>query len=832
LGADSNKPSSATPTTPTLHRNGSSQSSRSLNPPPSSSRATNQDYSNGAIPSSPMSLDSDARRRNARNSVVAPYETKARGRKATLSTSEESTTKESSRIVRKPVPTSAILQQLLHPPSMNPLAPPSALWSSLQKRYGRDMANSETQKGRVSLLLYVKEAYENDESEHATAIVTDVWKLLAVLTHAQCFHDSWSDEEDLVQGVLFHIGFELDREKNTMETKKLAVRVLFQILEAGDPIPALETLSSRLRQHWIAICLDMLLFTDDDQSSTNVTEVLFVIWNLLLTKPEESNPLTISAEEMLHRKTIVSMVVSILSPQSSFHQSENSHSGGSNDSAVDSMFSLAESALGLLATVSSEQGQQVLADRQAECLALVCNVLQKYGDSSLGIMVQGAQCIRNILASCCVDENERMNYISYGKSKEIVDLTVEMLVNEEREMVLVQDACEILVNVLSNDYGARNHLRQATDVAATIVNCINLYESSAYIQENLCIILYQLISLEDHTFGAEAAEAGGVQAIIDLLGQPRPVTRGTLFEAALRAMIGILSSVDIDKLLRDHEDSVALCESIVAVLDSNRPIVEVQIAALEVLNCMCARNDQLNKLLTFSVPVIADVMDYHMANEEILTRSCSVLRLIARMCEDWGYFVEGRVVQLMTAGIMSHPEATELVLETMATLTGIAAEQSFRQYLDLQAIETSIVCVIQVNMHNAEVLKYAFRALNNVVVDFRNRSIVPAPRATLSYVVSALEIHGDDPGLVRSACQLLKSYTYEKSSFENMVLLSDSLIPLLGRHVDSSCPETRDRVRVVISKLGHDNIVHDDPGHSYQRFIFPEASVSMGYNNR
>jgi hypothetical protein len=316
------------------------------------------------------------------------------------------------------------------------------------------------------------------------------------------------------------------------------------------------------------------------------------------------------------------------------------------------------------------------------------------------------------------------------------------------------------------------------------------------------------------------------------LSQPRPTTRGTLFEAALRALIGILSSVDIDKFLLQHEDAVALCESVVAVLDSNRPVQQVQIAALEVLNCMCARNDHLNKLLTFSVPVIADIMDYHMANEEILTRSCSVLRLVARMCDDWGYFVEAGVVQLMTSGIMSHPEATELVLETMATLTCLAAEPSFRQYLDIQAIETSIVSAIQVNMHNAEVLKYAFRALNNVVVDFRNRSIVPAQRTTLSYVVSALEIHGDDPGLVRSAFQLLKSYTYEQSSIEKMILLSDSLNPLLDRYTDSSCLETRDRVRVIIGKLGFNNrIIHDDPRQSYQRFSFPEASISMGYNN-
>jgi hypothetical protein len=56
------------------------------------------------------------------------------------------------------------------------------------------------------------------------------------------------------------------------------------------------------------------------------------------------------------------------------------------------------------------------------------------------------------------------------------------------------------------------------------------------------------------------------------------------------------------------------------------------------------------------------------------------------------------VVQLMTTGIMSHPEATELVLETMATLTSLAAEPSFRQYLDIQATETSIICAIQVNI--------------------------------------------------------------------------------------------------------------------------------------
>ena len=112
-------------------------------------------------------------------------------------------------------------------------------------------------------------------------------------------------------------------------------------------------------------------------SDSGTTEILFVVWSLLVSQPcdDEHDQ---SAENGLLMKTIVGNC-------------------SSSQMVSSGPFQLLETALGLLATVAAQGGATALAGRQHECIIIICDTIGKCAIPV--VMLQGAHAICYILTS-------------------------------------------------------------------------------------------------------------------------------------------------------------------------------------------------------------------------------------------------------------------------------------------------------------------------------------------------------------------------------------------------------------------------------------------------
>jgi hypothetical protein len=779
------------------------------------------------------------------------------------------------KLVRKAVPDVDILQQLsrLHldrTTSSRGLAGASnaALWMSLHKRHGDESFAVETRNGKVAVLLQLLEHIED------TACIEPSWALLSFITKQEV--DEANNDDGLVRKILALTSCEFDRDDSGIHSKKLAALTLFNMLKAevhsfeSQVVRALQSMSSSRREHWIAVLLDTLMFQDEEQeeqagnSDSGTTEILYVVWNLLLLQPvaeEEHNDASVDG---LLLKTIVGIAVSILCSERCVY------GGGSNEDGQDgsrSSFHLSETALGLLATVAARGGAIALAERQHECLTIVCETMERHVQPQ--VVLQGTHAIRHILTSynrChkrgagvtdeCNEEHAKpsvqfgeqvvqfvMMLLSYHEGHAapelsaavcrllavIFELDDEMIqsaadmelamgpmvvkslvrmLESASDCALAESASDILITFLNKDFTTSSHLRQTQDIAPKLIHWMERYHASPLVQENLCFIVEHLVSLEDHAFGQEIGTAGGLKVIGDMLRLPAQEI--SLIEAASRVLIGVLTGIDRELL---HAHQVSLTDAIVSAMDNNERVVEIQLAGLGILHCLFLRADCLANHLAMSIPVVVTSMENHLGSVNVLTRSCSVIRMVANMTDDWGVFVATGAVRMIINAMLVHPESTEFVMEGMATLKDLAGNESFREHFDPSDAEAAVVSLFEANMANPEVLALAFATLNNVAVDSRSRTVAPMQKVVLYTIISALQKFPTDESILQTVCLLLKSFSYNDANLEDMRLNSGTLIPLLISSSDSFNGETSERARYIMGKLfdRHNGLVERTP---------------------
>ena len=822
------------------------------------------------------------------------------------------------------VPDKDILQQLcrlhLNRPSKTKaprgglsIASESDLWSILHKRYGREHTVPSSLTGRISVLLNIL------QDDQDVTCFDPAWTLMSCLTKQQqdmvVPNNSNNNIEDnqgrLAEEILTQVSNEFDRDdlvdgSKSSDAKRYAAQTLFHLLKNEEDsvdspvLGGLQTMSPSRRHHWITVLLDMLMFqgdedehmyNDDQQdnisatntrncheqdSSAGTAENLFVVWNLLLSQPLDSDEDGTTSESLLLMKTIVGIAVSILS------SAEGDGVYSISEKGVSQALSImqAESALGLLATVASRAGATALAGRQYECLRVIGDTCVRFDDQP-DVLLQGAHAICHILVSfewflvgtvaggsedfgggggfgessirdlqqqqsppnlyaaeCVVDvmmmilscqerrsaqnlpcpeelnraacrlltslleSDEAMQTFvvetALPRGPELIHALVRML--ETTEVIPIgESASGILVYLLKKDFATTEHLREIPDIAAIVVHTMDRYRDAPFIQENLCLMIAHLVSLTDHQLGQEIGEAGGLNVLSELLlhpGQDAP-----LVESALRALIGTLSSVDTSLLL-NYQTSMS--EVVVSVMENTDQVLEVQLAGLDALQCLCVRADGPSKNhLVRALPVVVKVMANYLGNAGVLTRCCTILRMVARTFEDRGVFVQTGAVKMLINAMLIHPDATEFVLEGMATLKDLAAEPSFREHFNCADAEACLMSLLEVNATAPDVVALAFATLNNVLVDFQSRTVAPMQTVVLQLIIAALKDFPDHEMVWTNAFLLLKSYTYNE---DNLVLMmqdnySDELIPLLVDSERLLVGDSLERAKYIIRKL-------------------------------
>lgn len=831
---------------------------------------SNSDTLPFAIPTNATPLSVEARRQQTQRHESDPTLQLQRSRRQVKTSGSMDADR---RVMRVSVPDVDVLQQLCRmllekatPSRGLGSASDAALWSSLLKRYGDESTAVETRSGKIATLLQLLARTED------LACLEPTWALLSFITKQD--PQGEQQEDRIVRNILVEVSGVFDRGDSFSSSKKLAARTLHNMLKADEHsydskvLGALQLVSSSRRQQWIAVLLDTLMFQDEEDhelsgnSDGGITEILYVVWNLLLLQPVANDETGDTTEVGMLMQTIIGIALSILSSEITVYggvsdRGGHKRVGSSNEAQSSGSFRLSETALGLLATGASRGGAIALAGRQYECISIVRETIERHSEPD--VMIQGALATRFIIscydwhgkdsvvetiegedrqakpsvllaelviqvvttilscgnlaapelsASACrlltllIESDDEIRRL-VAESELLLGVTVVQSLVEVLECAsdvgVAESACDILLILVSKCHSTGRHLRYTHEIAFKLVHWMEKYHESPFVQEHLCLIVEHLIASEDHQFGQEIGAAGGLKIIGDLL--LLSAREGTFIEAASRALVGVLTGVHREEL---HAHQAALTEAVVLTMRANERELEVQLAAIDVLHCLCIRPDCLKDHFGITVPVLVESMENHLGSVYVLMRCCSVIRIVAVMIADWTVFAETGAVRMIINAMLIHPASSEFVMEGMATLKDLAAKESFREHFDPSDAEAAVVSLFEANSDNAEVLALAFATLNNIAVDSRSRTVAPMQHVVLSTIISAMKTFPTNENLLENAFLLMKSYTYAQGNVELMRARSDTLIPILVGLPYGDTGARSERAEYIMGKLSID----------------------------
>jgi hypothetical protein len=749
-------------------------------------------------------------------------------------------------VMRRAVPDLDILQHLRHicleqdPRIMQRSAISASaenLWTSLHTRYGDSALPSISCFSQAATLICLLEQTDNTEC------VESCWALLSYTTKLEEW--VYGDGEGVERKILNRITVEFDHQDVDFTLTKYIGETMCNMIEAeSDSLSKnvtgwLQSMPGDLRYQWIAILFNVVFVgANQRQENDGLSEILQVI-SVLLSFQTRDARLCYSAESQQLFEGLADVAMKILS--SGFLGSSHD---SNNDMNLCNNGRLLETTLSILASVASLGACSSLGASSIDCAILILDVMQR--NTTASILHRGVLATRHVFdsnvesidASTCVHFADKVGEIAmmtlmFEKQNPSLQLALEacllvtLLLQKqfpvkgvvEDSLVLQQPiVVETIVQIVDTsddtsivDEGLRmlfllatkhptscRHLRQTRNIASKLVDWLVKCKDSTSSRDFICLIIEYLVSSEDHMLGQELGQAGGLSVLSSLV--QASAKEVTAFEAASRALVGVIAVVEMGLLL----DCSALVASDVAEAMSTYAFsLELQMAGLNVLHCLCLRSDADVGQGMIIVPVAVKSMENHFGSVDLLTRCCTIIRMIASKppVDQWSVIIETGGVKLIINAMLVHPVSTELVLEGMATIKDLAAKESFRDHFSQEDAELAVVSALPLHSRNPEVLSLAFATLNNIAVDARSHSVAQMNVDVFHFLLSALTEFPNDYRVTRNACLLLKSYTYDEGNLDMMRTYHNAVVPSLHTMSQSSNNEIRERAQYIMNKM-------------------------------
>ena len=361
----------------------------------------------------------------------------------------------------------------------------------------------------------------------------------------------------------------------------------------------------------------------------------------------------------------------------------------------------------------------------------------------------------------------------------------------------VDEGFFILLCLITKHPLSGSHLRQVHSIGCRLVMWLTRY-CNASVQEFVCLILEYLVASEGQALGKEIGSIGGLVVLSELFHKSAQSCCSNLNQAVSRALVGVLVAVDLRNL---HEYNTIVRKFIVDSMSSNATCVDLQLAGLSIIHCVCRRCDSVASIGSVVLPVVTASMNNHLENVVLLNMSCVIIRVISQKLEDWSVIVETDAFGSVVNTLLVHPTSTELVLEGMATIKDLARKESFRAFFNPEDAEIAIASILPLHSDKPDVVALCFGSLNNIAINTSTSTVAPMQLDVLHFIISALNTFRHNRLVTRNACLLLKSYTYNPENLNVMRSFSESVITTLKLLTSSQHTETRDRARYIIKKV-------------------------------
>ena len=366
----------------------------------------------------------------------------------------------------------------------------------------------------------------------------------------------------------------------------------------------------------------------------------------------------------------------------------------------------------------------------------------------------------------------------------------------QRNSEVVSKATEVMSVLLQRDAEEIRQALRDQDVAFAIVECLERQRNSKKAQVSLFSVLLSQSVLQEAGLRRDIANHGGLEAIVESIlihyADTKYITR------AYRCFLAILAVGEGDIVWTRRE---RIGQAITVSFDAHTDNMEIQSVATDVLRSLLIKEKRIRKVLAAAViPSLLSSMKNHFSSCVLLANGCAIIRMVSRYDEQHSLIQHGAVEVLVNV-MLQHPNSSNLLTEALATLTKLARDPTVRQSIDRERAEASIVRLIQANARNPDILKEAFGALNNIVVDMTTKSVARIPDQVLAVLLNAVRCFLDVEGLQVNASLLLKSYTYAPENLHMLQNASEVLVPLLFDVSENYTGEIRERVHYIIHSL-------------------------------
>jgi hypothetical protein len=467
---------------------------------------------------------------------------------------------------------------------------------------------------------------------------------------------------------------------------------------------------------------------------------------------------------------------------------------------------LASSGLDLILDVmrhhKSDMGLQIKAVRLFWALTIVCETKQR--------KKREAQLVEQILDSLdSVGDNMELlsetgdilkclalqkNSLPLLGSSSVISILIRML-HVGNDYVVTRSS-QVLDMLLNNRFDASRILAENENGIAKIKLCMAKYPSLEELQQRLCSVVESLVVLVDNRFISELTDSVCLKALTDALTLYPNNER--LVESACRAIVGLLADIESSVLWTAR---ITLSEAVMGSLDGTLQCPDAQKAAVDILYTLCVKEDGFKLLVAGSIPSLLRSLNAYPSKADLHKNGCAIIRLVAGSGENMDIVGRKDTVGCIVNSMLIHPESTSLVMECLATVHYLAAEDSTRKTLRHCEVEDACICLLRINLRNDKIVGAVLAALNNIAVDAKSRSVSPMKSGVLDVLLMAMARYPESNSVQTQGCLLLKNYTYEHASFQAMKNQADDLVSLLVVSAEINPKECGDRAHYIIQKL-------------------------------
>jgi hypothetical protein len=450
----------------------------------------------------------------------------------------------------------------------------------------------------------------------------------------------------------------------------------------------------------------------------------------------------------------------------------------------------------------SDMGLQIKAIRLFSALTTVCETKQRNK--------REAQLVEQILDSVdSFGENMELlsetgdilkglalnkNSLPLLGSSSVINILIQML--HIGNAHVVTRSSQVLDALLNNRFDASRILAENENGIKKIKLCMAKYPSLEELQQRLCSVLESLVVLVDNRFTSELIDSTCLEALTGALSLYPNNER--LVESACRAIVGLLADIERNVLWTAR---ITLSEAVMGSLDGTLQCPDAQKAAVDVLYALCVKENGFKLLVGGSIPSLLRSLNAYPAKAELHKNGCAIIRLVASSGENMDIVGRKDTVGCIINSMLIHPESTSLVMECLATVHFLAAEDSTRKILRHWEVEDACICLLRINSQNDKIVGAVLAALNNIAVDAKSRSVSPMKSGVLDVLLMAMARYPESNSVQTQGCLLLKNYTYEHANFQEMKNRADDLISLLVISAESNPEECGDRAHYIIQKL-------------------------------